>query len=243
MQSAKPCLESLEQRRLMSISVVNHVLSINGAGNEPNTIVFGLAPGGQSIYADLSYPKPKGGTFSQSMTYPLSRKFRMVSINGGNKNDSITVDQTNGLFSIVTHINTHNGNDTVIGGAEADRIVLGNGIDSVNSGDGNDSLFAGGGPDTLVGGNGNNQLHSGPGHDTLIAGNGENIYVDPYGHTTLQGGTGHDTYILTDLRLDPDNNYNSAKDTLKKWIAPSSPSATQQLLNNLLNSFLGNSFL
>jgi len=243
MRPSNPCIESLESRQLMSISVVNHVLSINGSGKEPNTITFGLAPGGQSIYAELSYPTPKGQIYTESVTYPLTRKFRMVSVNGGNKSDSITVDQTNGPFNILTHINTHNGNDTVTGGAEADKVVLGNGIDVVNSGDGNDSLFAGKGPDTLVGGNGNDQLHSGPRHDTLIAGNGDNIFVDPYGHTTLQGGTGHDLYILIDFRLDPDNNYNAAKDKIKKYVPPTKPNSTNQLINNILNDYFGTSFL
>jgi Ca2+-binding RTX toxin-like protein len=242
MRSPSQCIEKLEQRQLMSISVVNHVLSINGAAKEPNTIEFGLSPGGQSIYVELSYPTAKGLIYNDAITYPLTRKFRMVNVNGGNASDSITVDQTNGIFTILTHINTHNGNDTVTGGAEADRVILGNGIDVVNSGDGNDSLFAGKGHDTLIGGDGNDQLHSGPGHDALIAGNGDNIFVDPYGHTTLQGGSGHDTYILTDLRLDPDNNYDPAKDKIKKYVPPSSPNSTQQLLNSLLNDYLGGSF-
>ena len=242
MGQSKPYIESLEQRQLMSISVVNHVLSINGAMREPNTITFGLAPGGQSIYAELSYPT-NNGIRTESATYPLSRKFRMVSVNGGNQADLITVDQTNGSFPILTHINTHNGNDTVTTGDEPDRIVLGNGIDSVNSGDGNDTLFSGRGHDTLVGGNGDDQLHSGQGHDTLIAGNGNNIFVDPFGHTTLQGGSGHDVYILIDFRLDPDNNYNPAKDKIKKYIPPSEPNNTQQLINNILNDYFGDGLL
>jgi Ca2+-binding RTX toxin-like protein len=225
----------------MSISVVNHVLAINGAGNQPNTITFGLNPGGQSIYAQVSYPTPKG-IRTESATYPLSRKFRMVSVNGGNKADIITVDQTNGSFPILTHINAHNGSDTITTGDEPDRIVLGNGTDSVVTGNGNDTLFAGKGHDTLMAGNGNDQLHAGPGHDTLIAGNGNNIFVDPYGHTTLQGGSGHDTYILIDFRLDPDNNYNPAKDKIKKYVPPSQPNNTQQLINNIVSDYLGGFF-
>jgi Ca2+-binding RTX toxin-like protein len=242
MLPSKPLIESLEQRQLMSISVVNHVLAINGAMNEPDTIMFGLAPGGQSIYAELSYPTAKG-LYSKTMTFPLSRNFRMVSVNGGNKADVITVDQTNGSFPILTHINTHNGNDTVVTGDEPDKVVLGKGVDSVTTGNGSDSLFAGAGPDTLVGGNGNDQLHAGPGHDTLIAGNGNNIFVDPYGHTTLQGGTGHDTYILIDFRLDPDNNYNPAKDKIKKYVPPSSGNSTSQTVQNILSSVFGDSLI
>ncbi len=216
---SKPLIESLEQRQLMSISVVNHVLAVNGAMNEPDTIMFGLAPGGQSIYAELSYPTAQG-LYSKTMTFPMSRN-----------------------FPILTHINTHNGNDTVVTGDEPDKVVLGKGVDSVTTGNGSDSLFAGAGSDTLVAGNGDDQLHAGPGHDTLIAGNGNNIFVDPYGHTTLQGGTGHDTYILIDFRLDPDNNYNPAKDKIKKYVPPSSGSSTSQTVQNILSSVFGDSLI
>jgi len=148
----------------------------------------------------------------------------------------ITIDQSNGPFPIIlTRIHTGNGNDTVMGGDEPDKIVCGRGIDEVMSGDGNDTLLAGRGPDTLVGGNGNDLLRSGPGHDMLVAGNGNNTFVEPFGHVTLQAGSGHDTYIVKALKLDPVNNYTPAKDTLEYYVPPAQPNT---LLNDILNGLI-----
>jgi Ca2+-binding RTX toxin-like protein len=227
-------IEILEDRRLFAIGWLNHIINVGGAPKAPNTITVGLNPGGASVFAELSYPTKKG-TFSQTKSFALTSKIRWINIVGGNASDLITVDQTNGTVPLVVRVTTHNGNDTVIGGAESDRVVCGNGIDEVMSGDGNDILLAGGGPDTLVAGNGNDQLHSGPGHDLLVAGNGNNTFVDPYGHVTLQGGTGHDTYILKSIQLDPVNNYTPGKDTLQHYVPPKGPN---MLLNDILNGLL-----
>jgi Ca2+-binding RTX toxin-like protein len=235
----QPCIEKLENRRLMaSIALSGGVVSIIGATGQPNTITVGLLPGDSSLYATYSYPTNKG-IVSKTKDYPLIPRIRQIKIVGGNKSDVITIDQTNGSFPIATNILTHNGNDTVVGGDEPDRIVCGNGIDSVNSGDGNDTLLAGTGPDTLIGGNGNDQLRSGRGHDTLETGNGDSSFTDPYGNTTLIGGTGHDTYILKSLALDPDNNYSPSKDTLRKYVPPAPADNT---LKNILNGLLDSGF-
>ena len=230
-------IETLEDRRLMSISVVSHVLSVVGSPNHPNTIVVGLAPDLIDINVSLSYPQGKT-IRTVTKTVPMSYGFRMLSIKGGSQSDSITIDQTNGSFPLLTHITTGNGNDTVTCGDEADLVHCGNGIDAVVSGNGNDSIFAGKGPDTLVGGNGDDQLHTGKGHDMLVAGNGIDTFVDPYGYNTILGGTGPDTFILKNIKLDPDNSYDASKDTLKKYIPPST-SSSNPLNNSLLDGFLG----
>jgi Ca2+-binding RTX toxin-like protein len=225
------CIETLEDRRLFAIGWVNHIINVGGAAKVPNTITVGLNPGGTSVFAELSYPMKKG-TFSQTKSFALTSKIRWFNIAGGNASDLITVDQTNGTLPLVVRIATHNGNDTVLGGAEPDRIVCGNGIDAIMSGDGNDTMQAGRGPDTLVGGNGNDQLHSGPGHDMLVAGNGNNRFVDPFGHVTLHGGSGHDTYVVKSILLDPVNNYTPGKDTLQHYVPPQGPNT---LLSDILN--------
>ncbi|WP_439820412.1 LapA family giant adhesin [Pseudomonas sp. HLG18] len=63
---------------------------------------------------------------------------------------------------------THDGNDTLLGGA------------------GNDILFGGGGNDVLDGGKGNDILLGGTGNDTLIGGPGNDILI---------GGSGADTFV------------------------------------------------
>jgi Ca2+-binding RTX toxin-like protein len=234
-----PKIESLEQRQMLSISISNHVLNVIGIPRSPNTITVGLLPGDTAIYATLSYPTTKG-PFSLTKDFPLSDNFRLINIGGGNQADLITIDQTNGSFPILTHINTHNGNDTVIAGDEPDKIVCGSGIDAIMSGNGNDSLYGGRGPDTLVGGDGNDVIHGGPGHDLLYGGNGNDTFVDPFGHDTLHGGSGHDTYVLKSIFLDPYNNFSKTKDTLKKYVPPSNNA--NSLANQILDGLLGSPF-
>jgi hypothetical protein len=222
-------IEKLEQRRLMSIVFSHHTLIVVGSPVEPNTIVVGLTPGGQSVEAQLSYPTKKG-VKSFDLTVPMSKDIRGVSIAGGHLADSITVDQTNGSFMIPTHISTGNGNDTVIAGDEPDVIKCGNGADSVNSGQGNDTLQAGGGYDTLVGGDGNDKFYAGPHYDVIVGGNGTDTFVDRFGHNTIMGGTGHDLYILNNIFLD-DTNFQSDKDTWKQY---GGTPAKKSLVSNII---------
>jgi Ca2+-binding RTX toxin-like protein len=234
-----PLIDPLESRLLFSIYVgAGHILSVHGAGGWPNTITVGLAPGGQSIEATVSYVTPKT-TVTQTKTFALA-KVRLLVIDGGNKADSITIDQTNGPFPRQAVIRSHNGNDTVLGGDESDKIILGTGVDVVNSGSGNDSIFAGRGPQTLVGGAGNDIFHGGSGPDDIQAGNGNNTLVDPVGGDTMMAGTGNDTFIVKNIKLNPVNDYDPTKDKLKKYVPPStdSSSAGQSILNDLLDSYL-----
>ncbi len=209
------------------------MLKITGAGGAPNTIVVSQTADHQSLTASLSFPW-RTANRTYNLTVPFSRGIRLIVINGGNKSDSITIDQTNGAFSILTKIYTHNGNDTVTGGDEPDYVKVGNGIDVVSSGEGNDSLFAGLGPDTLIGGNGNDQIHAGPGRDAIVAGNGTDAFIDPFGHNTITAGTGHDVYILKDIKLDP-TNFDSKKDIWKPYKGNSSDN---HLVGNIVNGVL-----
>jgi Ca2+-binding RTX toxin-like protein len=231
--SVLPVVEPLEKRELMSITLVGRQLNVVGAGRSANTITVGLNPGGASLFAEISYPLKKG-TFNQTKSFPLSR-VGLVNIGGGNASDLITIDQTNGSFPVLTHITTHNGVDTVMGGDEPDRIICGNGIDVVNSGNGNDTLQAGRGPDTLVGGDGNDHFQSGQSHDVLVGGNGNNTFVDPFGHTVIHGGSGHNTFILKSIQLDPDTTYTPGKDILQHYTPPSKSS---NVWNDILNGLI-----
>ena len=214
-------IESLESRRMFAITLGHsHVLNVRGNPAAPNTITVGLAPGGTSIYADISWPTRKK-VMTQTATFAISRGILQVTINGGNRADLITIDQTNGSFPIKTVILSHNGNDTVTAGDEPDKIVLGNGTDVVNSGNGKDNMYAGLGTDTLIGGSGNDVFHgSSRGHTNMIGGDGSNIFVDPHGTDTILGGSGKDTFILKNIQLDPDNNYDPAKDTIEQYVPP-----------------------
>ena len=225
-------IESLERRQLMSVAFSAHVLKVVGSASQPNTITVGLTPDGQSVEATISYPTKKG-PHVVSDTFALSKLIQWVKITSGNKSDLITIDQSNGSFPVATQIKTLNGNDTIMGGDEPDLVTLGNGIDNVSSGNGDDTLIGGRGPDTMIGGQGNDVLRAGRGHAQMIAGDGFNTFIDPFGHNTVLGGSGHDTFILKSLILDPDNNYNPAKDKFRQYTPPSTDS-NNDLLDGIL---------
>jgi Ca2+-binding RTX toxin-like protein len=226
-------IETLENRRLFSIGFAHHVLSIHGSGGSENTIVVSVTPDHQSLSAYLAYPF-RGKIRVNTLTVPFSRGIRLIAINGGNRSDSITIDQSNGSIPILTRIWTGNGNDTVVGGDEPDHIKLGNGIDQVTTGNGADILLAGSGPDTMVAGNGNDTIHAGPGNDVIVAGNGTDAFLDPFGHNTITAGTGHDLYVLKNINLDP-TNFQADKDTWKPFPTKHGDSTTTQVVDDILD--------
>ncbi|MBA3788332.1 MAG: hypothetical protein H0X21_06515, partial [Actinobacteria bacterium] len=63
-----------------------------------------------------------------------------------------------------------NGDDTLTGTPERDRIVALAGDDTVNAGDGNDRIHGNRGRDTLNGEGGNDRVFGGEGNDTLSGG-------------------------------------------------------------------------
>ncbi|AEV60239.1 LapA family giant adhesin [Pseudomonas ogarae] len=63
---------------------------------------------------------------------------------------------------------SHDGNDTLLGGAGNDIIFGQGGNDTLNGGKGNDILLGGTGNDTLIGGQGNDTLIGGLGGDTFV---------------------------------------------------------------------------
>jgi Ca2+-binding RTX toxin-like protein len=233
--------ELLEARHLLSITFGGHTLHVTGEQSLPNTITVGLTPGGQSVVADLQFTNRQGALVDQTKTYPLSDVHLLI-VTGGNKSDTITIDQTNGLFPVTDRIYLHNGNDTVTTGDEADQIFCGNGYDVVNTGNGNDTLIGGHGVDTLFSGNGNDYIRGGVrGHSDIVTGSGDNILIDPFGHDTLMAGSGADVFIVKNIHLDPVNDYDPNKDKLKHYTPPVSSngdSVGDDILNYLLDSLI-----
>jgi Ca2+-binding RTX toxin-like protein len=225
-------IESLETRRFFSVVFAHHVLNIRGSRGSANTIVVSVTPDHQALSAHLSYAF-RGKIRTDDLVVPFSRGIRLIDIVGGNQSDSITIDQTNGSFPILTRIWTGNGNDTVVGGDEPDHIKLGNGIDQVTTADGNNIIEAGRGPDTIVAGDGNDTIHAGPGGDVIVAGNGTDAFVDPFGHNTITAGTGHDLYVLKDIHLDP-TNFQTDKDTWKPFPTTHGQSTVSQIVDDVL---------
>ena len=114
-----------------------------------------------------------------------------ISVEGGNGDDSLRIDESNGAFTdaIPTTIDGGNGNDTLVGGA---------GAGTLRGGNGDDNLAGGSGAETLEGGNGNDTIDGNKGNDVALMGNGDDTFVwDPGdGSDIVEGQNGHDTMLF-----------------------------------------------
>ena len=222
--STRPPLEPLEARRLFAaIGLGRHVLTVTGTGGVANTITVGLSADGLSVVATDGYQTGRGQVTTPrllSRTFPLSRGIRLVRIQGGGGNDTITIDQTNGSFPIPAKINGGAGDDSISGGDEPDRIDGQGGSDTIRGGGGNDILFGGKDSDALYGGPGNDYL-AGEGNNDLLQGDdGNDTIHDAVGPDTVLGGAGADRFEIHSLKRDTFNDYNAAEDKLKIIDAP-----------------------
>jgi len=114
-----------------------------------------------------------------------------LSVDGGNGDDSVRIDESNGVFTdaIPTTIDGGNGNDRLVGGA---------GAVTLRGGNGDDALFGGAGVETLIGGNGDDSIDGNKGNDVGLLGNGNDTFVwDPGdGSDTVEGQNGTDTMLF-----------------------------------------------
>ncbi len=140
-------------------------------------------------------------------------------INGGSKNDTLTIQSLDPSFAAKITFNGNagndradasaivvpmllfggTGNDTLIGGSGSDTLQGGAGNDTLKGGlgndalsgfSGNDSLLGEDGDDTLFGGDGNDRLRGGLGNDLLRSGLGDDFVDGETGADTLSGGNG-----------------------------------------------------
>ena len=104
---------------------------------------------------------------------------------GGDGNDSISLNETNGALPAAI-FSGGAGNDTLIGGS---------GVDLLYGQSGNDNLQGRGGADILTGGNGNDTLRGGDGDDQVFGQSGTDRMIWNVGDDTdlNEGGDGDDT--------------------------------------------------
>jgi Ca2+-binding RTX toxin-like protein len=93
-------------------------------------------------------------------------------VNTGAGDDSVVIGR---LVPVPATIRGGEGDDVLVGGAAADKLIGGPGNDELNGRGGNDVLIGGSGDDTLIGGPGNDILQGGTGHNTLVGGPGKNV--------------------------------------------------------------------
>ena len=187
----RPLLETLEARQLLSVSVINGALTVNGtSGND--TITVSRDPVTKGMYR-ISV----NGLLNSVDGVGLNR----INISALEGNDLILIDQSQGVISLPVNIAGGSGNDTMTGGSGADLLQGGRGNDVIRGAGGADQLEGGVGNDVLFGGDGRDRLIGDAGADTLYTGGyrRERVYSDaqdtvdrsvPAFHTNVEyGGT------------------------------------------------------
>jgi len=131
-----------------------------------------------------------GDDGSAEFSIPRAQVERL-SVDGGNGDDSVRIDESNGVFTdaIATTIDGGNGNDRLVGGA---------GAMTLRGGNGDDVLIGGAGAETLIGGNGDDSIDGNKGNDVGLLGNGNDTFVwDPGdGSDVVEGQNGTDTMLF-----------------------------------------------
>lgn len=170
-------VQPLESRRLLSSVILapDGALTVSAGGN----IRIGLSADAASV--ELYVNSDAAQTFAVG-------DVKSVAIRGGNRGDTITVDETNGVLGVGLVISGGNGRDTIYGGSGNDIIYGGNGRDMLYGGAGNDYLSGGNGRDLIYGGDGNDSLYGGNGKDVLLGGAGDDLLNGGRGKNLLDPG-------------------------------------------------------
>lgn len=130
----------------------------------------------------------------------------LIKVVGGDGNDVITLDETNGAL-VAANLFGGDGNDTLTGGSGNDHLLGQNGNDTlfgqagndILSGDGGNDFIAGGaGNDTINGGAGNDFIDGDQGHDVAFLGTGDDIFRwdQGDGSDVVEGGSGFDEMVF-----------------------------------------------
>ncbi len=88
----------------------------------------------------------------------------------------------------IQNLITGEGNDIVLGSAEANRLEVNNGNDSVEAGQGMDTVLAGAGADTIKGDEGQDWIDGGAGADSLMGGADDDTVLGGADNDVLMGG-------------------------------------------------------
>ncbi len=205
-------LESLECRRLMAapqdapVTLSGGELVIHGEAYRSNEIKVEANRTGRSLRVLVN---------GHAGSWISARNVSRIVIDGGERNDAITVD---GRISIPVRVDGRGGsdqirtasgpdtiyggegNDTIFAGAGADHIEGGAGKDRIDGGSGDDSIFGGDGNDVIAGGAGSDFVRGGGGRDRIDGGVGDDTLIGDR-NDSLAGGSGADLYRYNASRL------------------------------------------
>jgi Ca2+-binding RTX toxin-like protein len=141
------------------------LLSIEGT-NAADSITLRLAAGDPSILE-----VEVGGNHSAEFKFARA-KINAISVDAGRGNDTVSVDESNGVFTdtIQTTLAGGPGDDILSGGSGAETLVGGDGNDRIDGNKGNDLALMGAGDDTFVWdpGDGSDTVEGQDGNDTML---------------------------------------------------------------------------
>ena len=116
-----------------------------------------------------------------------------LTIFAGNGNDKVHIDlpESYAAVSLIT-IHGGGGDDAIVGGIAAERVIAGDGNDFVLSSGGRDTVYGEAGDDSLRGGGSSDLLDGGAGNDTLRGDTGNDNLSGGDGSDRIRGNLGND---------------------------------------------------
>jgi Ca2+-binding RTX toxin-like protein len=186
-------IEKLECRRMLASATI--IASTKANGNE--LIVTGNNGMHNNIFV----------RYSSDSNYIIVRfdgktkvfgagNVQSMELIGGNKADSIIVDNNRVPFNIRTTLVAGRGADTLIGGDGADLFVGGSGADYMVGGYDDDTFVAGGGNDTIIGGAGTDIIFGSTGNDSIVGGGNSDIIYAGSGNDFIEGSNAGTNQIV-----------------------------------------------
>lgn len=196
--SIRPVIETLEDRRMLSVSLLNGALKVTGgAGDDAITLSADtkrITVGINGVNKRFTKTQVKtisivSGDGADTITINSGIK-QQITIKAGNDNDTVTGGSGREI------IFGQGGDDSLLGNAGSDQIQGGDGNDIIDGGTSGDYLYGDAGDDNVSGGSGNDVL-AGDLEDTLVS-KGEPPMAQ--GNDSLDGGDGND-WLLSERRF------------------------------------------
>jgi Ca2+-binding RTX toxin-like protein len=190
-------IETLEQRRHLSVAIKDGVLTIIGTRHHDTIEVYVSGP--QHHRELIIDDDRKAFSFDPAQV----KKVRIDTGQGDdnvfysffpprNSETLIPIPLRSVSFDAPATIHGGDGNDTLIGNAGADSLDGADGNDLLQGAEGNDTLDGGAGQDQILGQDGNDVIRGGDGNDHLSGGMGNDTLQGDVGHDDLSGDQGDD---------------------------------------------------
>jgi Ca2+-binding RTX toxin-like protein len=178
--------EGLEDRRLMSTSLINGVLRVTGT-NGANRVDIDQNAGTIYVFENLILTRLAPVTQVNAIAFDAY---------GGNDTLLATPAVTKNITVYAgagdDYIQTGSGNDNVLLGLGNDYVDSGAGNDNLDGSDGTDTMWGGLGNDTISGALGTDFVFGGADNDLIYGSENDDYLFGENGNDTIYGGNGAD---------------------------------------------------